>query len=104
VTLEHKRLLLIEAGFATCCMVVAQRYDGVVMAAPLAERREATRESLARTTLWLLVGLEVAIIVLVVLQAPLRVPPESIHLLERLFDAVLGLALLALKPYCTGPR
>ena len=72
------------------------------MANPVTERREMTRELLARTVVLLLCVIAAAIIALVVFRRALAIPSGSIEVVERLFLGVLGLAALITRFYFAG--
>ncbi|MEA2342179.1 MAG: hypothetical protein QOF63_348 [Thermoanaerobaculia bacterium] len=74
------------------------------MANPVTERREATRELLARTVVCLLCGIGAAIVALIVFGRALAIPSASVQIVERLFLGVLGLAALITRFYFTGRR
>jgi hypothetical protein len=74
------------------------------MANPVTERREVTRELVARTVLCLLCVIAAAIITLIVFRRALAIPSGSIAIVERLFLGVLGLAALITRFYFTGRR
>jgi len=74
------------------------------MANPVTERREATRDVLARTVLRLLCLIAAAIIILIVFRHLLGIPFDSIAIVERLFLGVLGLSALVTRFYFTGRR
>lgn len=71
---------------------------------PLSERREMTRDALARTVLRLLCLIAAATVAVIVFRHSLRISSASLDILERLFLGVLGLAALVAKFYFTGPR
>jgi hypothetical protein len=73
-----------------------------LMADPITERREITRELVARTVLCLLCVIAGAIVALIVFRRVLVIPAGSIAIVERLFLGVLGLATLITRFYFTG--
>ena len=74
------------------------------MVNPVAERREITRELLARTVVRLLCLLATALVTLIVFRRALAIPSASIEIVERVFLGVLGLAALITRFYFTGRR
>lgn len=74
------------------------------MSNPVTERREVTRELLARTVVRLLCAMAAAIFALIVFRRSLAIPSGSIEIAERLFLGVLGLAALITRFYFTGRR
>jgi hypothetical protein len=74
------------------------------MSNPLTERREVTRDLLARTVVRLLCAVAAATVALIVFRRALAIPSTSIEIAERLFLGVLGLAALITRFYFTGKR
>jgi hypothetical protein len=74
------------------------------MANPVTERREITRELLARTIVRLLGLIATALVVLIVFGRTLAIPSASIQIVERVFLGVLGLSALITRFYFTGRR
>jgi hypothetical protein len=68
------------------------------------ERREGTRELLARTVVRLLCAIATALVALIVFRHPLAIPAGSIEVVERVFLGVLGLAALITRFYFSGRR
>jgi hypothetical protein len=74
------------------------------MANPVTERREATRDVLARTVFRLLCVIAGAIVALIVFRRALGLASGSLEIVERLFLGVLGLSALVTRFYFTGRR
>lgn len=74
------------------------------MVNPVTERREVTREMLARTILGLLCVIAAAIVALIVFRRALAITSASIAMMERLFLGVLALAALITRFYFTARR
>jgi uncharacterized protein YacL len=71
---------------------------------PVTERREGTRELLARTIVCLLCVIAMVLISIVVFRHALAIQSSSIEVVERVFLGVLGLAALITRFYFTGRR